>query len=59
VVKVGSMDEQETAPFKVSRRGNADLSGAPVEVHVDGNVAKHGANTSGELHVITFRDTFE
>ena len=39
VVRVGHLKPQETLPFKVSRRGNADLSTALVQVNVPGNVA--------------------
>jgi hypothetical protein len=38
VVKVANLDPQETPPFKVSRRGNADLSTALVQVNVPGDV---------------------
>lgn len=41
VVRVADLEPQETLPFKVSRRGRADLSNALVQVHVPGDVAGH------------------
>jgi hypothetical protein len=37
VVRVGNLEPQETPPFKVSRRGNADLSTALVQINVAGH----------------------
>lgn len=50
---MGDMDPQETPPFKVSRRGNADMSGAPVQVNVPGEVANQ-EKTQGKRAFIIF-----
>jgi hypothetical protein len=39
VVRIAKLEPQETPPFKVSRRGNADLSTALVQINVPGDVA--------------------
>ena len=45
---MGDLEPQETLPFKVSRRGNADLSGAPLQVQVDGEVTEKAESVNGE-----------
>ena len=47
IVTVADIDPQETPPFKVSRRGHADLSGAPVQVNIPGEVAMEERTQGG------------
>lgn len=44
VVKVADMEPAESPSLKVTRRGNADLSGTPVQVDVEGHTVENDSN---------------
>ena len=45
---MGDVEPKESAAFKVSRRGVADLSGAPLQVQVGGKVTQQIPGVEGE-----------
>ena len=55
VLTVAHLPPVETPPFKVSRHGNADLTGAPLQVNVPGNIAdQENAVVKIELQEVGF-----